>query len=627
LLKDSKKGGQQTAKSKPIIGVEYLEEALLDSKDHYRTLFDHVSDAILIHDFEGRFLEVNRVACECLKIKREELLRMGTCDIDAFEFAGLLPDRIKELSQSGPINIKTTHKRPDGMTVPIELRSQIIRYNGKSAVLTIARDITERSKTEERLRQSEELYRAVVTQTADPIYLIDLETGHIIDSNPACQKLLGYTPGEIRELTVYDLVAHEKENIDFHIKKVVTQKQHFHGERKLRHKDRTLLDAEVTASLINYSGRNVICTVARNISERKKAEQALRESEKKYSTLVESSLTGIYIDQDNKIAFANNKLAEIYGYSRDEMEGMEASDVVYPEDRALTDEIRTKRLRGDEAPVKYEARGLKKDGEVIWVTRRNTRIEFRGRPAVLGNVVEITQRKQMEKALQESEMKLRLLSSHLLMAQEKERKRLSIEIHDELGQSFLALKLQLRAIERKLEKDQIALREDCSATLMYIDQTIDNVRRLSRDLSPSILEDLGLTAALRWMIEEFAKHNDPIKISMEIAEIDNLFLQEGQIIIYRIFQEALTNIVKHAEAGHVYVTVNRQPDHVIFSVEDDGMGFDMESVFTRQAPEKGLGLAAMDERIRMLKGFLDVKSSKGQGTKITFILPIVGKGN
>jgi PAS domain S-box-containing protein len=552
---------------------------------------------------------------------------MATRDIDAFRNAGMLTERIKELSQRGPITMKTTHMRQDGMALPIELRSQIIRYNGNPAVLTIARDITERSKTEEMLRQREELYRAVVTQIADPIYLIDLETGHLIESNPACQKLLGYTPEELRELTVYDLVAHEKENVDFHIKKVISQKQHFHGERKLRRKEGTLLDAEVTASLINYSGRNVICTVARNISERKRAVQALRESEKKYSTLVESSLTGIYIDQDNNIAFANNKFAEIYGYSRDDVEGMESWKLVYPEDRALTDEIRTKRLRGDEAPVKYEARGLKKDGEIIWVTRRNTRIEFRGRPAILGNVEEITQRKQMEKALQESEMKLRLLSSHLLMAQEKERKRLSIEIHDELGQSLLALKLQLREIEKKLEKGQVALREDCKSTLKYIDQTIDNVRRLSRDLSPSILEDLGLTAALRWLMEDFAKHYDHIKISIDMREIDNLFLQEGQIIIYRIFQEAFTNIVKHAEPTRIYVVINKQDDHVCFSVEDDGIGFDMESVFTRQAPEKGLGLAAMDERIRMLGGFLDIKSQKEWGTKITFILPIAGKGN
>ncbi len=622
------KNDQQPADPRPFPNEPVgFKGVLEDSKNSYRTLFDHVSDAIFIYDLEGRFLEVSRVACECLKRKREELLQMATSDIDVFQDAGLFPDRIRKLSRCGLITMKATHKRADGLIVPIELKTQIIRFDGNNAVLTIARDIAEKSKTEEMLRQREELYRAVVKQTADPIYLIDLETGHLIESNPACQKLLGYTPEELRGLTVYDLVAHEKENVDFHIKQVISQKQHFHGERKLRRKDGTLLDAEVTASLINYSGRNVICTVARNISERKRAGQALRESEKKYSTLVESSLTGIYIDQDGVIVFANSKFAEIYGYSREEIEGMDAWRLVYTEDRALTDEIRAKRLRGDEAPFEYEARGLKKNGEVIWVTRRNTRIEFEGRPAVLGNVVEITERKRMEKALQESETKLRLLSSHLLTAQEKERRRLSNEIHDELGQSLLVLKLQLRAIEKKLGKDEVTLREDCESTLKYIDQTIVNVRRLSRDLSPSILEDLGLTAALRWMIEDFSKHNDPIEVTMEMTEIDNLFLQEGQIIIYRIFQEALTNIVKHAEAAHLYIVIHRQDDHVCFSVEDDGQGFDPESVFTSHAPERGLGLAAMDERIRMLGGFLDIKSQRGKGTKITFILPTVVKGN
>lgn len=614
-LKSSKKEGGQS------------ERSLLDPEKIYWTLFDSVTDAIFIHDLRGRFLEVNRVACECLKCSREELLRMRTSDIDAFRYAGLTPEHMETLCQSRHVNTKTTHQRQDGTQVPIELSSQIIEYNGSTAVLSIARDVTERKQTEEMLRQSEEIYRAVVKQIADAIYLIDLETRYLLESNPAFQRLLGYTPEELKELTIYDLVAHEKENINYHIEQVISQIEHFHGERKLRRKDGTLLDVEVTANLITYAGRKVICAVARDISERKRAEKALRESERKYSMLVESSLTGIYIDQDGKIAFTNNKFAEIYGYSRNELEGMETWKLVHPEDRALTQEMRARRLRGEETPLEYEARGLKKDGEIIWVTRRNTRIEYNGKPAVLGNVGEITQRKAMEKKLQESENKLRLLSSHLLTAQERERRRISIELHDELGQSLLALKLQVRAIERKLGGDQSALRDDCKFTLKYIDQTIENVSRLSRDLSPSILEDLGLTAALRWLMEDFLKHQSNIKISLDMMEIDSLFSQEGQIIIYRIFQEAFTNIVKHAKAANIYVVINKKDGDVCFSVEDDGRGFDVEEVFTRHATEKGLGLAAMDERIRMLGGFLDIKSKKGRGAKITFILPISGRGN
>ncbi|MDI7259548.1 MAG: PAS domain S-box protein [Thermodesulfobacteriota bacterium] len=585
------------------------------------TLFDSSKDAIFIHDLTGRLLEVNQAACEFLKQSQEELLRLATSDIDMFRFAGLLPERFKELKQSRYMITKTTHRPQDGTIVPIELKSQIIEYYGNPAVLSIARDITDRNKTEEMLRQSEELYRAVVTQTADPIYLIDLESRYLLESNSAFQRLLGYTPGELKKLTVYDLVAHEKENVDFHIEQVISQKQHFHGERRLRRKDGTLLDVEVTANLITYAGRKVICAVARNISERKKAEEALRESEKKYSTLVENSLTGIYIDQEGKIVFANNKFAEIYGYARDELIGMETWELVYTEARAFTKEIRTKRLKSEEAPLEHEARGVRKDGKIIWVTRRNTRIEYKGKPAILGNVAEITQRKMMEMALQESEKKLRLLFSHLLTAQEKERKRISIELHDELGQALLALKLQLRAIEKNLGEERVALKQECESTLKYIDQTIDNVRRLSRDLSPSILEDLGLSAAIRWLIGGFVKHYD-IEISMDMAEIDNLFSKEEQIIIYRVFQEALTNVVKHSDATHASVVVGRQDCKVSFFIEDDGKGFNFEQALTRDATERGLGLTTMDERIRMLGGSLDIWSQEGKGTRITFILPI-----
>jgi len=139
------------------------------------------------------------------------------------------------------------------------------------------------------------------------------------------------------------------------------------------------------------------------IKQRRAAEEALRGSEEKYSTLVENSLTGIYIDQDGKIVFANKRFAEIYGYSGNELLGMESWRLVHPEDRDLTDEIRAKRLRGEEAPSQYEARGLTKNGETIWIVRRNTRIEYRGRPAILGNIADITERKRAEEALKESE--------------------------------------------------------------------------------------------------------------------------------------------------------------------------------------------------------------------------------
>ena len=138
-------------------------------------------------------------------------------------------------------------------------------------------------------------------------------------------------------------------------------------------------------------------------AERTLAEEALRQSEEKYSTLVESSLTGIYIDQGAKIVFSNERFAKIYKYERDELMGMDPRQLVHPEDRAFTDDIRKKRLLGNGAPAVYEARGLTKDGETIWVARRNTRIEYKGKPAILGNVVDVTEQKCAEEQLRDSQ--------------------------------------------------------------------------------------------------------------------------------------------------------------------------------------------------------------------------------
>ncbi len=145
------------------------------------------------------------------------------------------------------------------------------------------------------------------------------------------------------------------------------------------------------------------------IGEQHRAQKEVRESEEKYSTLVENSLVGIYIDQDGKILFCNNKFAEIYKYSRDEIIGIESWRLVHPEDRPLTDERRAKRLKGEEVPSEYEARGLTRDGKTIWVARRNTVIEHMGKPAILGNIVDITGRKLVEERLKDNQKRLRTI--------------------------------------------------------------------------------------------------------------------------------------------------------------------------------------------------------------------------
>ena len=233
--------------------------------------------------------------------------------------------------------------------------------------------------------------------------------------------------------------------------------------------------------------------------------------------------------------------------------------------------------------------------------------------------IDITERKQAEEKLRESGQNLRHLASQLLTAQERERNRISRELHDEVQQALMILKMKLRNIEKHLSPDQAGLRQDSLDLLDEIDGMIDNIRRLSRDLSPYALEDLGLSGALRHLVREFGDLHH-IEWSIFMDEIDNLFDRESQICIYRIFQESLTNIAKHASANKIEITAQTHDAYVSFQVQDNGKGFDMIEV-ARDARGAGLGLMAMDERVRMLGGSLEISSQAGRGTRVSFVVP------
>ena len=235
---------------------------------------------------------------------------------------------------------------------------------------------------------------------------------------------------------------------------------------------------------------------------------------------------------------------------------------------------------------------------------------------------EVTNRLQAEESLKESEARLRHFSSRLLDAQERERKRIAAELHDELGHALLTIKLQLRALGRGLTPEQKTLAEDIEALQPFIDGVLNNVRRLYSDLSPGNLEDLGLTGALRQMLDEFAKHHKDIGWQIELDNLDREFLPLTQTVIYRIVQESLTNIGKHAKPSRVSVRVKRNPTTALFTVEDNGRGFDTSRIHSLDDPNRGLGLAAMEERVRMQGGTLEIISRENQGTRIAFTLPL-----
>lgn len=238
--------------------------------------------------------------------------------------------------------------------------------------------------------------------------------------------------------------------------------------------------------------------------------------------------------------------------------------------------------------------------------------------------LELHERKRTEDALRESEAQFRSLSTRLLTAQETERRRISTELHDELGHALAYMKLQVGLLQQDREANPAAIKDACQKLSHFIDQVIENVRRLSRDLSPSILEDLGLSSALRWLLDTCVAKQET-EIVSSIANLDHALIRKDQILVYRIVQEALTNVQKHAEATHVRLIIAAQADGISFVVEDDGKGFDVKQTAPHavgRASDKGLGLTTMDERAQMLRGTLRVWSEEGKGTRITLVVPV-----
>lgn len=332
--------------------------------------------------------------------------------------------------------------------------------------------------------------------------------------------------------------------------------------------------------------------------------------------------TLVVINPDVSIRSVNKATCDLLEYTEDELIGRDMNLIV-PQEEEIFGGAGFRRLIEESTVLNQE---------IDYVTRSGKRIPMLFSAAVLKNedgktegavciARDVTERKQAEDALRASERELHFLSSQLLNAQEKERRRLSIELHDELGQSLMVLKLKLRSIREGLPTDQARLKAECDDVIGYINEVTENVRRLSRDLSPSILEDLGLSAAIRWLVDAFTKHSN-IGCSLDMMEMENLFSQEGQITIYRIIQECLTNIAKHAQATLVSIVIRKQDGRVFFNVEDNGKGFNIREAFSQDPGKKGLGLAAMYERTRMLGGSLDIWSKEGEGTRITFTVPL-----
>lgn len=234
----------------------------------------------------------------------------------------------------------------------------------------------------------------------------------------------------------------------------------------------------------------------------------------------------------------------------------------------------------------------------------------------------VLHRYTIEDELKQALHDLKDISKQLLMAREEEQRRISMELHDHMGQDLGALKIGLSSIVQRLRKDQKALKTQGAAALELTDRLIDDIRDMARSLRPSVLENLGLNAALKSLIRDLEK-NAGVTVDSELIPVSKFFDRESQVIIFRIVQEAFTNIVKHAEATKVRFRLRRDHGWMSIHIHDNGKGFQIGDHLFNGTRTKGLGLGGMRLRTQMIHGGFNIFSRKGKGTTIEIAVPLI----
>jgi len=489
-----------------------------------------------------------------------------------------------------------------------------------------AEERQERRQAVAALKESEEKYRLLVKNIPAVVYKGYSDCGvDFIDAK--VEELTGYPKREFdtRHLNWLDvLLPEDYQRFKEAFLKGLKESGSYVREYRIRKADGEILWIQDRGQILCKPDGQVdyISGVFFDITERRHAEEALRESEARFASFMRHLPgTAVMRDFQGRYLFANEAWENIQRRPRQDWEGKTIAEL-WPPETAAHIYASDQQVITEGEPVQNIEAIPQEDGIHNWLINKFPIPDKDGRPTLIGAVgIDITLRRRAEEALRESEQRLRFLTSQLLSAQERERKRISMELHDELGQSLAVLKLQIRAIERGLEDDQQDLKAQCRELLHYLDGVIDDIRRLSRDLSPAILEDLGLQSALQYLINAVSKHYS-ISQSFEVEDLDHLFPADAQIIIYRIFQECLTNISRHAGATEVSIAVRERDGLISLVFEDNGAGFDPTRVLARRASGRGLGLAALDERARMLGGALEIRSQPGCGTRVTCVIPV-----
>ncbi len=350
---------------------------------------------------------------------------------------------------------------------------------------------------------------------------------------------------------------------------------------------------------------------------------ALVESQERYNLLLQSSLAGICTINNGKIDYCNDRFAYIFDYGKSHIIDHVLDEFIYPEDMESLNTFIENILHIAPMQQPVVVKGLRRNGEHVWIEIKLNLIKLGAEHTLLINIIDITEQKNTELTLRQSENRLHLLSSQLINAQENERKRLAYELHDGIGQWLSAIKFKIENVMdvHKTKLDSAA-ESELSDVVETIRETIEETRRISSDLRPSMLDDLGILVTINWFIRKFESTYKLIKVNKLVNLDEDDITDYRKVVIYRVMQESMNNIAKHANANLIEISLEKINDKINFTIVDNGCGFNLQENSTVTVNDgSGTGLNSMRERAELTGGAFNIVSKMPGGTSIKIIWP------